>query len=159
MSQISRREFLRLSGLAAGGALLAACGVKATTAPTETAKPEASQQPRPQCQPRPRRPVKLKEVPRNRTHNLAWSVSSPIGTTNPWVKPGYTHQEGNSLLEEGLAYYMIYASKTTPWIAESMTYTKADFTELTIKVRKEAAWSDGTPVDLEGCSSTPSRGK
>jgi len=50
------------------------------------------------------------------------------------------------LLNEGLAYYMIYASKTTPWIAESMTYTKPDFTELTIKVRKEAMWSDGTPL-------------
>jgi ABC-type transport system substrate-binding protein len=41
---------------------------------------------------------------------------------------------------------MIYASKSTPWIAESMTYTKPDFTELTIKLRKEAAWNDGTPL-------------
>ena len=145
MSHISRREFLRLSGLAAGTAVLAACGVKAT--PVATVAPTAAVQPT--TAPKPTEAptaVKLAEVPRNRTHNLAWSVSSPIGTTNPWVKPGYTHQEGNSLLEEGLAYYMIYASKTTPWIAESMTYTKADFTELTIKVRKEAMWSDGTPL-------------
>jgi ABC-type transport system substrate-binding protein len=149
MSQISRREFLRLSGLAAGGALLAACGVKATTAPTVTAQapgaaPTATTKP-PEATAT-TAAVKFKEVPRNRTHNLAWSISSPIGVVNALASPGYTHQEGNSLLSEGLAYYMIYASKTTPWIAESMTYTKPDFTELTIKVRKEAEWSDGTPL-------------
>jgi len=88
----------------------------------------------------------LPTLPRNQTLNLAWSISSPIGCTNPWNKPGYTHQEGNSLLEEGLAYYMIYSSKMVPWLAESMTYTKPDFTELTIKIRKEAQWNDGTPV-------------
>jgi len=147
MSQISRREFLRLSGLAAGGALLAACGVKATTAPTETAKPpEAIAATATPVPTEPPATGKLKEVPRNRTHNLAWSVSSPIGVVNSWAAPGYTHQEGNSLLNEGLAYYAIYTNKEIPWLAESMTYTKPDFTELTIKVRKEAMWSDGVPV-------------
>ena len=140
-NKISRREFLRVSAVAAAGALLAACGPKATTEAPGAAPTQ------PEVLPTATTPsVKLKDVPRNRTHNLAWSISSPIGSTNPWNKPGYTHQEGNSLMEEGLAYYMIYASKTTPWIAESMTYTKADFTELTIKLRKEAAWSDGTPL-------------
>jgi ABC-type transport system substrate-binding protein len=102
-----------------------------------TEVPKATEEPKPGA---------LKDVPRNRTHNLAWSISSPIGVVNALASPGYTHQEGNSMLNEGLAYYMIYASKTTPWIAESMTYTKPDFTELTIKVRKEAMWSDGTPL-------------
>jgi peptide/nickel transport system substrate-binding protein len=145
MSHISRREFLRVSAVTAGGALLAACAAP-TTAPAAVV-PTATQ-------PAAAKPAdtvaapaaKLPEVPRNRTINLAWSVASPIGTTNALASPGYTHQEGNSLLNEGLAYYMIYASKTTPWIAESMTYTKPDFTELTIKVRKEAMWSDGTPL-------------
>jgi ABC-type transport system substrate-binding protein len=142
-NNISRRDFLRVSAVAAAGALLAACGKQATpVAPEATeAQPQAAEQPTATTP-----PAKLKEVPRTRTVNLAWSISSPIGVVNALASPGYTHQEGNSLLSEGLAYYMIYASKTTPWIAESMTYTKPDFTELTIKVRKEAEWSDGTPL-------------
>lgn len=88
----------------------------------------------------------LKNVPRNQTLHLAWSISSPIGVTNPWASPGYTHQEANAMMWEGLSYYLIYANKELPWLAESMTYTKPDFTELTIKVRKEAKWSDGTPL-------------
>jgi hypothetical protein len=38
MSKLSRREFLRLTGFAAAGSLLAACTPKATEAPAE--KPE-----------------------------------------------------------------------------------------------------------------------
>src|SRR6185436_20389041 len=89
---------------------------------------------------------KLPVVPRNRTVNLGWSISSPIGVTNPWASPGYTHQEGNVFLWEPLAYYAIFASKSIPWLADSMEYTKPDFTELTIKLNADAAWSDGTPV-------------
>ena len=87
----------------------------------------------------------LKEVPRNRTLIMGWSVSSPQGVTNPWASPGYTHQEANAMLWEGLSYYAIYADKEIPWLAESMTYN-AGFTELTIKLNPDAAWSDGEPV-------------
>lgn len=155
MSKISRREFLKISVITSAGALLAACGGPSTTTAPEATKPSGAAQPTetkaaPAAAPTPTFAAvgnkELPTLPRNQTLNLAWSISSPIGSTNPWNKPGYTHQEGNSLLEEGLAYYMIYASKTTPWIAESMTYTKPDFTELTIKVRKEAMWNDGTPL-------------
>jgi ABC-type transport system substrate-binding protein len=152
MSNISRRDFLRISAVTAAGTLLAACGGKSTTVapadtqPTEAPKAAATQPPAKPADTAVPETGKIPDVPRNRTINLAWSVASPIGTTNALASPGYTHQEGNSLLSEGLAYYMIYASKTTPWIAESMTYTKPDFTELTIKLRKEAAWSDGTPL-------------
>lgn len=96
----------------------------------------------------------LKNVPRNQTLHLAWSISSPIGVTNPWASPGYTHQEANAMMWEGLAYYLIYANKELPWLAESMTYTKPDFTELTIKVRKEARWSDGVPVTAKDVAFT-----
>lgn len=50
------------------------------------------------------------------------------------------------MLWEGLYYFGIYADKDIPWLADSMEYTKPDFTELTIKLNKDAAWSDGTPV-------------
>jgi peptide/nickel transport system substrate-binding protein len=88
----------------------------------------------------------LRDVPRNRTLVLGWGTQSPIGVTNPWAVPGYTHQEGNNLLWEGLSYYAIFADKEIPWLADSMEYTKPDFTELTIKLNQHATWSDGVPV-------------
>ena len=87
----------------------------------------------------------LKEVPRNQTLVLGWSISSPIGVTNPWAVPGYTHQEGNNFMWEGLYYFAIFADKEIPWLAQSMKYNK-DFTVLTIKMNPKAMWSDGVPV-------------
>ena len=91
----------------------------------------------------------LANVPRNRTLVLGWSISSPIGVTNPWAVPGYTHQEGNVFMWEPLYYFGIFADKEIPWLAESMKYTNKNYTELTIKVNKKATWSDGVPVTSE----------
>jgi len=88
----------------------------------------------------------LKDVPRNRTLVLGWSITSPIGVTNPWASPGYTHQEGNAFMWEPLMYFGIFADKEIPWLAESMEYTADDFTALQIKLNPKAKWSDGTPV-------------
>jgi ABC-type transport system substrate-binding protein len=87
----------------------------------------------------------LKDVAREDTLVMGWSVSSPLGVTNPWASPGYTHQEANAMMWEGLAYFLIYADKEQLWLAESMEYND-DFTELTIKLHPEAKWSDGTPL-------------
>jgi peptide/nickel transport system substrate-binding protein len=88
----------------------------------------------------------LKGVPRNQTLVLANNIVSPIGVTNPWAVPGYTHQEGNNLMFEPLEYYAIYADKYIPWLATSVEYTTKDFTSLEIKLNPAAQWSDGTPV-------------
>jgi ABC-type transport system substrate-binding protein len=87
----------------------------------------------------------LPELPRNQQLILGWSIASPVGVTNPWAVPGYTHQEGNNLMWEPLAYFGIFADKEIPWLAESMDYN-ADFTALTIKLNPKAKWSDGEPV-------------
>jgi ABC-type transport system substrate-binding protein len=87
----------------------------------------------------------LKDVPRNRTLVLGWSISSPIGVTNPWAIPGYTHQEGNNFMWEPLYYFAIFADKEIPWLAQSMKYS-SNFTVLTIKMNPKAMWSDGVPV-------------
>src|SRR5689334_15086629 len=108
--------------------------MSSTTTTATTAVPEAPA------------PGALPDVPRNQTLVLGWATQSPIGVTNPWAVPGYTHQEGNNLLWEGLAYYAIFADKDIPWLADSMEYTKPDFTELTIKLNKQATWSDGVPI-------------
>src|SRR5271156_1179522 len=88
----------------------------------------------------------LPELPRNQQLILGWSISSPIGVTNPWAVPGYTHQEGNVFMWEPLMYFGIFADKYIPWLATSMEYTNKDFTELEIKLNPKATWSDGVPV-------------
>lgn len=87
----------------------------------------------------------LKDVAREDTLIMGWSISSPIGVTQPWALPGYTHQEGNNMMWEGLSYFRIFADKEAPWLAASMEYN-SDFTRLTIKLRPEAEWSDGVKV-------------
>jgi ABC-type transport system substrate-binding protein len=88
----------------------------------------------------------LPDLPRNQQLILGWSISSPIGVTNPWAVPGYTHQEGNVMMWEPLEYFAIFADKYVPWLADSVEYTSKDFTSLEIKLNKDAKWSDGTPV-------------
>ncbi len=84
-----------------------------------------------------------------------WTLDS-VGLSNPWT-PGYTHQAGNCLLWEPLFYYAVFGSKEYPWLAESGEYN-ADYTELTIKLRPEAMWSDGVPVTVEGRAVSHSMG-
>jgi ABC-type transport system substrate-binding protein len=88
----------------------------------------------------------LADLPREEQLILGWSMTSPIGVTNPWAVPGYTHQEGNALMWEPLMYFGIFKDDYIPWLAESMEYTADDFTSLQIKVNPKAKWSDGTPV-------------
>jgi ABC-type transport system substrate-binding protein len=91
----------------------------------------------------------LKDVPRNQTLVLGWSVTSPIGVTNPWAVPGYTHQEGNVFMWEPLMYFGIFKGEYIPWLAESMEYTTPDFTSLQIKINPKAKWNDGQPVTAD----------
>ncbi len=127
-------KFKLFSIIALVAIVLSACGAKtpaaATSAPAGTSAPAAANIP---------------AVAREDTVILGWSISSPIGVTSPWAVPGYTHQEGNVFLWEALSYYGIFSSKEIPWLADSMDYN-ADFTQLTIKLNKDAAWSDGEPL-------------
>jgi peptide/nickel transport system substrate-binding protein len=90
----------------------------------------------------------LPEIPREQSLVLGWGVAggTSIGATNPWVLPGYTHQEGNNLLFEPLMYFGIFKGEYIPWLADSMEYTNKDYTALEIKLNKDAKWSDGKPV-------------
>ena len=134
-------KFKLLSMVVLIAVLLAAC---APAAPAATQAPAATEGPTTQA-PAGTAAVDLAEVAREDTVILGWSISSPIGVTNPWAVPGYTHQEGNVFLWEALAYYGIFSSTEIPWLADSMEYND-DFTQLTIKLNPDAAWSDGTPL-------------
>ena len=125
--------------------VLAACGgAPAATQAPATEAPGATEAPV-TAAPAGTAVADLAEVAREDTVNLGWSIASPIGVTNPWAVPGYTHQEGNVFLWEALAYYGIFSSTEIPWLADSMEYND-DFTQLTIKLNPDAAWSDGTPL-------------
>ena len=128
--------------------VLGACGGSAATeapAAAATEAPAAAATEAPAAAATEAPAANLPEVAREDTVNLGWSISSPIGVTNPWAVPGYTHQEGNVFLWEALAYYGIFSSVEIPWLADSMEYNE-DFTQLTIKLNKDAAWSDGVPL-------------
>lgn len=117
--------------------------VPPTAAPAATAEPTAV----------PTADVsKLPVVPRNQTVNLGWSLGTPVGVTNPWAA-GSSTQQGQQFMFEPLAYYGIFASKNIPWLADSMDYNK-DFTQLTIKLNKDAAWNDGKPVTSDDVAFT-----
>ncbi len=126
--------------------LAAACGQAASApTPTQPAVPTAAAPAGTDTLPAALSAGPLRDVPRNRTLVMIWWINSPIGAINPFNLTTYTHQEGNNLLWEGLAYYGVFTDQEIPWLAQSMTYN-ADFTELTIKLNRLAKWSDGVPV-------------
>jgi ABC-type transport system substrate-binding protein len=148
---------LQWSAIAGSGAVLAACGGAATpaAAPAATEAPKAEE---PTAVPPTEAPAAEEptaapaaagaDVPRNRTFVVYWGGTggkyTNVGIVNPLLA-GYDHQSGGALLWEPLFYYSVFADKEIPWLAESGTYN-ADNTELTIKLRKGAEWSDGVPV-------------
>ena len=95
----------------------------------------------------------LQDVPRNRTLvSQGWDpytqVPSPTNF-NPYA--GANLHERNSLhytVNEGLFYSNYATGEITPWLGESWKYND-DFTELTVKLRDGAEWSDGKPFTAD----------
>ncbi len=143
MSNISRREFLRVSGVAVAGAVLTACGAQPTTAPEAKPTTAPKEEAKPTEVPKVEHPTTwpLGNVPRNRT--LVYVNGFPAGNHGVFAT-GYNHQVGNAILYEPAAFYGAHADKTYMWLAESYKYN-ADATELTVTFRKGIKWSDGTP--------------
>lgn len=99
------------------------------------------------------------EVPRNRTlisqgwdfHN---SVPSP-DNFNPYSGSHLLHQRNNLhyTISEQLVWTNHVSNESIPWLAESLEYND-DFTEITIRVRDGATWSDGHPFTAEDVAFT-----
>ena len=146
---------------AAPAATTAPAATAAAVAPAATTAPAAATEaptavaaaPAATAEPQPLSAGPLKDIPRNQTLVLGWGLTAPIGTTNPWVT-GYTHQSGNAFMWEPLMYFGIFADKEIPWLADSMEYTKEDFTELKIKLNKDAKWSDDVAVTAKDVAFT-----
>jgi peptide/nickel transport system substrate-binding protein len=166
MAKISRRDFLKVSSLAAAGAVLAACGQATTVAPVDTVAPatavpqatavmatvapiptavQATAAPTvPASTPLPKGPTAwpVGDVPRNHTLNYYWSSAPAAGNFSSYTA-GYNHQNGNACLYEPAAYYAAHADKLYMWLAESAK-PNADATQWTVVFRKGIKWSDGT---------------
>ncbi|GAJ00761.1 unnamed protein product, partial [marine sediment metagenome] len=88
----------------------------------------------------------FKVVPRNRTVICVGTpgVSLTFADYESW-NPYFlaiVSASGAQVVWEPLYYYSWMADEEIPWLAESYHYN-ADFTELTIKIRPGAEWSDG----------------
>lgn len=138
--RVNRRDFLRLSGLAAAGVLATACGTQpipeATTDGATAAEGAA-----------PAATASLRDVARERTLILVFGGDgtqfTDTGLGNPYAT-GATHQIGNAAMLEPLFYYSAFADEHIPWLATGYEYNE-DFTELVLTLREGVEWSDGTP--------------
>ena len=86
----------------------------------------------------------IKHVPRNRTLILGLPQMRDYDSFNPFIVG--TQSPGFDYLFEPLYFYNAYVEKdhVIPWIATSHEYN-ADYTEVTIHIRKGVTWSDGRP--------------
>ncbi len=172
--EISRRDFLRLTGLATAGTIVVACGAQApqtpaaatagqpaaaaTSAPAATAAAAATAAPAaseaaaataaPAAGTAAATPTRV--VPRGQAAQVPRNKSLIMMWTVGEVgignpyAAGYNFQQGTMSMHEPLYFFSAFANKTIPWLAESHQYSP-DFKDVTVKVRSGVEWSDGQP--------------
>jgi len=92
-----------------------------------------------------------REVPRGQAKDVAreksliymWTGGQP-GIGNPYAA-GFNHQQGTMSMHEPLYFFSAFANKTIPWLADGDPKYAADYTDVTIAIRKGVEWSDGQP--------------
>lgn len=149
----NRRDFLRVGGISAAGALLAACAAPVPQAGEQAPAPEAAATAAPEAESAPEVAVGsgVKDVPRNRTLIVMFDGNqgqfSDVGLGNPYLAGIST--AGWRLVfgaMEPLFYYGAFTGEVIPWLATGYEYND-DFTELVIHTRPGAEWSDGEAFD------------
>ena len=131
------REHLRIVVLLALAALLvAACAQGAAPASEEMSEPAADTT----------SVEGVKDVPRESTLIVGWWGSDEFEESEIYTPfaIGGDYQRGLNVIYEGMAYWNAFRDETVMWQARSFDYND-DFTELTISLRPEVKWSDGTP--------------
>jgi peptide/nickel transport system substrate-binding protein len=151
---LNRRDFLRLSGLAAAGALITSCAPKApeTAGQTEATLAPVIDQPAATAVPATATPLPLPEaapgvpgVAREDTLIFAFSYGTPLDVNQ---NLGFmTSQQGNACVLEPLYFYNPHdgVNPLVPWIADGPYEYSDDYKELTVYIKKGVEWSDGTP--------------
>lgn len=141
-NRVNRREFLRLTGVATAGVVIAACGGAPAPAPEGGAAPAAEATAAPAAE-----SGAVADVPREKSLILMFGgdgtqfVDVELG--NPYAT-GASHQMGSAALWEPLVFHSAFANENIPWLATGHEYNE-DFTELVINLRDGVEWSDGTP--------------
>lgn len=127
----------------------------AATAPTATAAPGAAVATPPvAAAPSGNAP----EVPRNKTLIMAGLGGEDVGgftDVNNFnhYSPGLSRSGLYQAATEPLFYYNMLGDEFIPWLGESYQYN-ADYTQLTIKIRPGATWSDGQPFTAKDVAFT-----
>ena len=129
----------RLLGLGAAGAAGLALGGSLVVAPERAAAASIARLGAAQAA----------AVPRNRTLILVGNGGEQPNTfpdvenQNPYLQTIRT-RSGWQLCYEPLAFYNMLTGEEKMWLGSGVEYN-ADFTELTVTLRPDGAWSDGTP--------------
>jgi len=149
---MSRRDFLKVLGASAGGVVLVSCGapgqpievtrIVAGTSVVEvvTATPEATKAPEAVAD-------VMGTFPRRETviiRQLTGRVGTP-DNFNEWVGWKWRDRGTQNLANEPLWSVDFATGKIIPGVAEGDPKYNADFTSLTIPLRKGVTWSDGEP--------------
>jgi peptide/nickel transport system substrate-binding protein len=152
-----KKFLLVITALIIASMVLAACGTPATptAAPVEPAAPEATAVPAPT-----EAPADSNALPRNETlyfNGIQWS---PIVGWNP-----YSSSMNNGLavtakdaarviMFETLYLYDMMDGKSYPLLADGDWVWNDARTEITVKLKPAAKWSDGTPVTADDVAYT-----
>ena len=141
--QVTRRDFLRMSSLAAAGVAAAACAK--TEAPTATPQAAATNTPAAKAEatatPVPEIVWPRGEVPRERTVvRMFTGIEGDVGKGHCYIM---THQSSMACIYEPMFYYAATDDKWYNHLAENYEYND-DATELTVYLRKGIEWSDGS---------------
>lgn len=121
-NNLNRRDFLRLSGLASAGVILAACGTPAApgaAAPAPAAVGFAAVSTTVSNTTAAGAAAGVKEVAREKTLLLSFGGNqgqfTDVGLGNPYAT-GATHQNGIAALWEPLYFYSAFADEHIPWL-------------------------------------------
>lgn len=102
--------------------------------------------------------LQVADVPRNRTMVLVGNGGEQPNTfldvenQNPYLQT-IRSRSGWQLCYEPLAFHSMLTGEGKMWLAESYEYN-ADFTALTVKLRADGLWSDGTPFTAKDVAYT-----
>lgn len=145
--KLSRRDFLRLSGLATAGIVVAACQQPAAPTVPQEAAPAETEGEAAVVESAAEEAAGVRDVSRERSLILMFGGDgtqfTDTGLGNPYAT-GASHQMGSAALWEPLVFYSAFADEEIPWLATGYQYND-DFTELTINIREGVEWSDGMP--------------
>jgi peptide/nickel transport system substrate-binding protein len=147
-TNLTRRDFLRLSAGTATAALIVAC--QPAAAPTGGDGAPAAEEAVSSAAPA------AGNVPRERTLIIGFegeAVAAPE-VANPYTPGSRINQGYHQAMIESLYYLNYQTGEAIPWLAAGPEQWNEDFTEVIIPIRDGVEWSDGQPFTAEDVAFT-----